>query len=193
MTKIGRHIVSNKSWDRYKNHIKAFLDLDAGRQTIVWAKHVDQILSHGEDYTPYYERVDIEALCFYNYFRNWPINESTVAGENDQENLSILISQDYLKNLSGGKYYIDLGDGSYKIDFNWAEDRFIINGRVYRPSGDTQVAQAKDEAIVYMIILKLDSNSVIKFIEQDVKNGFAGKEGVYFMGNTSVIFAGKNP
>lgn len=165
MTKSGRHLVSNKSWDRYKKHIKAFLDQDAGRQTVIWARHVDQILSHGEDVTPYYERVDIEALCFYNYFRNWPINESTVAGEKDQENLSILISQDYLRNLDGGKYYIELEDGSYSIDLNWAEDRFLINGQHYRPSGNTQVAQAKDEALVYVIILKRDSNTVLKFLK----------------------------
>lgn len=165
MTKQGKHFVTNKSWDRYKKHIKAFLDMDAGRQSIVWARHVDQILSHGEDDGPYYIKVDIEALCFYNYFRNWPINDGTVSGEKDNENLSILISQDYLKNLEGGKYYQDLGNGAYQILMNWAEDRFIINGQIYRPSGNTQVAQAKDEALVYVIILKKDSNTSINFIQ----------------------------
>ena len=38
--------------------------------------------------------------------------------------------------------------------------RFIINGIPYRPSGDTNVSQAKDEAIVFLIILKRDRDSV---------------------------------
>ena len=43
-------------------------------------------------------------------------------------------------------------------DFNWSEDRFIINGMIYKPSGDTQVAQAKDQALVFLVILKRDKD-----------------------------------
>ena len=45
-------------------------------------------------------------------------------------------------------------------------DRFIINGIVYKPDGDTQVAQAKDEALVFLVILKRDRDTVVNFIEQ---------------------------
>lgn len=31
-------MVKNRSWDRYKKIITDFLDWDAGRQTITWAK-----------------------------------------------------------------------------------------------------------------------------------------------------------
>lgn len=31
MTKTGKHLVSNRSWDRYKKHIKGFLNQDAGQ------------------------------------------------------------------------------------------------------------------------------------------------------------------
>ena len=64
-----------------------------------------------------------------------------------------MISRQYLNKLG----YIN-EDGYF--DFNWAEDRFIINGIPYRPSGDTNVSQAKDEAIVFLIILKRDRDSV---------------------------------
>ena len=42
---------------------------------------------------------------------------------------------------------------------NWSEDRFVINGITYKPSGDTQVAQAKDEALCFIIILKRDRDT----------------------------------
>ena len=169
MTKEGKHLVSNKSWDRYKKHIKRFRDQDAGRQAIIWAKNVNQLLTHGEDTIPYYEKVEIEALCYYNAFRNWPINFASVSGETDEENLSIMISRDYLEGLEGGRFWkkivSDNGvptDGYW--DFNWVEDRFQINGITYRPTGDTQVAQAKDEALIFLIILKRDRDTELRFI-----------------------------
>lgn len=169
MTKVGSFMVSNRAWDRYKRIVKNFLSQDAGRQSIIWAKHINQNLTHGEDVIPFYERIEIEALCFYNAFRNWPINNPSISGETDEENLSILISRDSIVNLDSGKYWksssestgVDT-DGYW--DFNWQEDRFVINGIVYRPSGDTQVAQAKDEALVFLVILKRDRNTQLKYI-----------------------------
>ena len=36
--------VSNKAWSKYKRIVQNFLDQDSGRQEIVWAKHINQIL-----------------------------------------------------------------------------------------------------------------------------------------------------
>lgn len=169
MTKTGKHIVSNRSWDRYKKHIKGFLNYDAGRQTVIWCKHLNQMLSHGEDTIPTYRKVEIEALCTYNAFRNWPLNTSSVSGETDDENCSLLVSMDYIKNLENGRYLKTIGDSEVDTywDLNWQEDRFIINGLTYRPSGDTQLAQAKDEVLVYMIILKRDRETVPNFVKSE--------------------------
>lgn len=167
MTKTGKHLVSNRSWDRYKKHIKQFLNQDAGRQSVIWCKHLDQLLSHGEDTIPTYRRVDIEVLVSYNAFRNWPLNSTSVSGESDDENCSLLVSMDYLKNFEGGKYLksIDGTEANTYWDLNWQEDRFVINGLTYRPSGDTQLAQAKDEALVFMVILKRDRETVPNFVK----------------------------
>ena len=146
--------VSNKAWSKYKRTVQNFLDQDSGRQKIIWASHIDQILSYGEDSLPQYVFNVIEALCYYNAFRNWPINKSSVSGEQDEENLSIMISRQYLAD----KGYLD-SNGYF--DFNWAEDRFIIKCISYRPTGDTNVSQAKDEAIVVLIILKRDRDSAL--------------------------------
>ena len=113
-----------------------------------------------EDDSPRYYNIPIEALCYYNAFRNWPINKATVSGELDDENLSILISKNYIEQIG----YLNQ-EGYW--NFNWSEDRFVINGIVYKPSGDTQVSQAKDEALVFLVILKRDRDTKIKFVEQN--------------------------
>ena len=127
------------------------------------------MLSHGEDTIPTYRKVEIEALCSYNAFRNWPLNSYSVSGESDDENCSLLVSMDYIKNLESGRYLKTIGDSEVDTywDWNWQEDRFIINGLTYRPSGDTQLAQAKDEALVFMVILKRDRETVPNFVKSE--------------------------
>ena len=157
-TKTPDALVPNKSWDRYKRIISTFMDKDAGRQSIIWAKNVDQLLTHGEDYIPKYYRIEIEALCFYNAFRNWPINKVAVSGELDEENLSILVTTEYIESIG----YLNK-DGYW--DFDWSKDRFVINRQVYKPSGDTQVSQAKDQALVFMVILKRDRDTKLNYVK----------------------------
>ena len=171
-------LVSDKAWSKYKKIIQDFLDQDTGRQKIVWAKHINQPLSYGEDSLPQYSFNVIEALCYYNAFRNWPINKSSVSGEQDEENLSIMISRQYLKDRG----YLN---SSGYFDFNWAEDRFIINGISYRPTGDTNVSQAKDEAIVFLIILKRDRDSVFKEDWQSLLNEVENEQADEIVNDTS--------
>lgn len=149
--------IPNKTWDKYKSIINDFMDLDAGCQEVIWAKAVEQILDHGEDSIPKYFKKPIKALCYYNAFRNWPINRNTLAGEIDDENLSIMITAKYLREHG----YLD--DNGY-WNFDWTLDRFEINGIVYRPTGDTQVAQAKDEGLIFQVILKRDRDSKLIFV-----------------------------
>lgn len=144
--------LSNKAWDKYKNIIKDFMDNDAGRQVVTWMRHIDQIVAFGEDGGDQYLPVQLEALCYYNVFRNWPINKPTISGELDDENLTIYVTKRQIETLG----YID-SEGYWQL--NWSEDRFVINGITYKPSGDTQVAQAKDEALCFIIILKRDRDT----------------------------------
>lgn len=166
--KEGFRYVSNKTWKKYKNIVSSFLDQDAARQSIIWAHHLDQLRPFGEDSYPGYYIRPIEALCYYNAFRNWPINRETTNGELDEENLSVIVSKSYLE--SNG--YLN-NDGYF--DFDWASDRFVINGIVYKPSGDTQISQAKDEAIAFLIILKRDRDSYLN----NIVNGVFDYEGKY--------------
>lgn len=151
-TKKRFRYVKNADWDRYKHVVQKFLEDDSGRQTIGWCRHIDQMLLMGEDKAPKYTLILIEALCYYNAFRNWPINKATVSGELDDENLVILIPKSAILDYLGPSGY---------LKFNWSEDRFLINGIPYKPDGDTEVAQAKDEPIVFQIILKRDRDTVL--------------------------------
>jgi hypothetical protein len=180
MTKSRSRYVRNRDWDRYKHIVQKFLEDDSGRQTVSWCRNIDQPLFMGEDVKPQYELVDIEALCYYNAFRNWPINKATVAGELDDENLVILIPKSAVTNYLNSQGY---------LIFNWSEDRFIINGIPYKPDGDTEVAQAKDEAIVFQIILKRDRDT--KFIASDFVNVFSDINGEPFRDRHSDLFLGK--
>jgi len=173
--------VNNKDWTRYKHIVQKFLEDDSGRQPIAWCRNIDQPLFMGEDVKPKYELVVIEALCYYNAFRNWPINKATVSGELDDENLVILIPKSSIT-----KYLNRYG----YLEFNWSEDRFIINGITYKPDGDTQVAQAKDEAIVFQIILKRDRDT--KILPTDLDNVLADINGEPFFDINSLLFTGKS-
>jgi len=62
MTKPISRYLNNKTWDRYKRIITEFIDFDAGRQDIIWAKKVNQFLDHAEDSLPSYYEIHIEAL-----------------------------------------------------------------------------------------------------------------------------------
>ena len=152
MGEITSKYVSNKAWARYKKIVRSFMDIDAGRQVVTWMRHIDQIGAFGEDVGDQYLPVQLEALCYYNVFRNWPINKPTISGELDDENLTIYITKRQIETLG----YIN-SEGYWQL--NWSEDRFVINGITYKPSGDTQVAQAKDEALCFIVILKRDRDT----------------------------------
>lgn len=181
MAELTSKYISNKAWNRYKKIVQKFLNLDAGRQKVFWMQHVDQMLAFAEDSTPQFVGIEIEALCFYNAFRNWPLNKATVSGALDEENLSIYISKSAIEELG----YLN-SDGYW--NFNWEEDRFVINGIVYKPSGDTQVAQAKDEPLVFMVILKRDRDTVLC---RNILNQLADIQGIPVLDINGGIILGK--
>ena len=160
---LSAKFISNRAWETYKKIIKNFLDIDSGRQPIHWLKHISQLNPYGEGIGDKYFGIKLEGLCFYNAFRNWPINKVTSSGELDEENLTIYISKSQIE----AKGYLT-EDGYWQ--FNWSEDRFIINGICYKPSGDTQVAQAKDEALVFLVILRRDRDSMLNLSDSNILN-----------------------
>lgn len=141
-------LVNDSIWKKYKHIVQNFIDRDAGLQEVIWLKHIQYPLPFGEDDDENnYERIPLQALINYNAFRTWPLNVGTPSGELDEINCAMLISQKQLveKGLTNNKGY---------WTFDAALDRFIINGELYISKGDTQVAQAKDEPIVFQVLLR---------------------------------------
>ena len=182
MVKVSR--VPTKEWDKYKSIINDFIDEDAGKQPFVWLRKINQPLAYGEDGGIRYLPVILEGLFQYNYIRTWPANKSTLSGELEGENMVLYISARMLRENG---YVNEFG----YPDLNWSEDRFLLNGKVYKPEGDTQVAQAKDEALLFFIILKREEpqeatqilNSQTGIV-QVVKSGTVSEED--YTGNTLI-------
>lgn len=148
MANPGSFLVSNKVWDKYKNIVQKFMDMDSGLQEVTYLKHIINPLPFGEDddsnnYIP----IRIKGLINYNSFRTWPLNVGTPSGELDEINCALLLSKSHLLEMNL------LNEEGY-FEFDTTLDRFIINGESYISKGDTQVAQAKDEAIVFQILLR---------------------------------------
>lgn len=139
--------IPTAAWDRYKKIVQDFIDVDSGKQPFIWLRHIDQPLLYGEDSGTLYTPISLEGLFQYNYIKTWPSNGSSIPGEVDTSNVVLYISKQLLEENG----YLDK-DGYW--DFNWSEDRFILNGKVYKPDGDTQVAQASDTPILFFIILQ---------------------------------------
>lgn len=182
MVKVSR--VPTKEWDKYKSIINDFIDEDAGKQPFVWLRKINQPLAYGEDGGIRYLPVILEGLFQYNYIRTWPANKSTLSGELEGENMVLYISARMLRENG---YVNEFG----YPDLNWSEDRFLLNGKIYKPDGDTQVAQAKDEALLFFIILKREEpqeatqilNSQTGIV-QVVKSGTVSEED--YTGNTLI-------
>lgn len=141
--------VKQKSWKRYQNIINKFINNDAGKQPFLWLHKVNQPSPFGEDSSPIYVPTLLEGLFHYNYIKTWANNRlrDTTSGELDMGDSVIYISADLL-----GK--CGLLDQYGYWNFNWAEDRFILNGKVYQPGGDTQVAQAKDVPLLFFVVIQ---------------------------------------
>lgn len=140
--------ISDNVWARYGSIITEFIDNDAGKQTIIWKRAITQPQLFGEDNKgKFYPDLEIDVLLAYNFFRAWPINKATTSGELDNQNCVIWISLERLKKLEM------LNEEGYPL-IDYALDRFVIKGKVYKSSGDTDVAQAKDKSLLFTIILK---------------------------------------
>ncbi len=143
----SRNSVPPVGWGRYKDIVTRFIDEEAGKQPFLWLRKIQMPLAYGEDKGIVYEPVQLDGLFQYNYIKTWPMANNSMSGEIDINNTVLYISA---KVLRVGGFLDQYG----YWNFDWSEDRFILNGKVYKPDGDTQVAQAKDEALLFFLVLQ---------------------------------------
>lgn len=158
--------ISKTSWDRYSKIIHDFVDQDAGLQEFIWLRikngNTRYVLPqlHGEDAPHIFDPIKLKGLFHYNYVRTWPYNLYTPSGALDNTNMVLYITK---KQLEDNNYLDQYG----RWDFDNISDRFIVKGQVYKPAGDTPVAQASDDNLLFFIVLQIeDLEETKKIIEE---------------------------
>lgn len=140
--------LTDAQWALYKSIIDEFAE-DANQETVTWKHATNALDRYGEDKLSgvVYEDRALKCLVQYNFFRSWPINDATVSGKIDKESIMLYINTQYL---------IDQGwtNASQQLNFDPGKDYFIVDGLTYKVFGETRAAQAKDKALLELIILK---------------------------------------
>lgn len=138
--------IKPEQWEAYRNIINEWQE-DAFQQDIIWEREVTTVDRYGEDENKRTKRVTLKGLAQYNYYRSWPLNTITTAGELDKENLLLFLN---IKWLGEQGYLNTQGQFDFQPDY----DRFIINGIKYKAFGDSEVSQAHNKPLLTFIILK---------------------------------------
>lgn len=103
-----------------------------------------------------YSKVYLKALLNYNYMRTWPVDQNTQEGKLDRQSLQVFLNKTYLKSLN----YLT---GHTNFDYNPDFDRFVIDGLLYRPVGDTSASQAGAIDIFYLLILQREESETTEY------------------------------
>ena len=148
--------MTQADWDDYESSMNIWQE-DAFQETITWHKSSVSLSKHGEDNNERFRDFELKGLIQYNYFRAWPINTPSDAGELDKESCMLYLNIKYLKD----KGYTNNFD---QFKFDPAMDRFTIRGLVYKAFGDSQVAQAHDKPLFLFIILQREETKTSKTI-----------------------------
>jgi hypothetical protein len=141
-------MIPNAAWAKYKKTINDISN-DFNKAIIVWHRYNSGLQYEGEDKPTISKFTDINLDCLisYNYFRTWPITENTKTGSLDKESMVVIFNKDYL-------YKLGYVNANKNFDINPGQDYFTFYGVDYQPSGETPVSQAKDQDLLFWIILK---------------------------------------
>lgn len=133
-------------WQRYRDVINEWQE-DAFQQEIEYRREIVTQDRYGEDYNKRFERITIKGLILYNYFRSWPMSNMNHVGELDKESCMVYFN---IKNLRDQ----GLLNSHDQFEFDPAYDRFVINGMLYKSTGDSQAAQASNNPLLIFLILR---------------------------------------
>lgn len=143
---IGNALLSTQDWGDYKRLLSDAHEAFSQKQ-ITWRKQNVTINRFQEDFPNQHTDTTLLVLINYNYRRSWPINVSSETGDDDEQVMQVLINKEYLR--QGG-----LLDNYGAFNYNEVDDRFIVDGTVYKVFGDTAAAQMQSDDVYFTIILK---------------------------------------
>lgn len=141
-------LIPTAAWNKYKAIIRDAHNSFNG-ETLTWVRGNNIIRLFQEQEEPGLTYVDLKVLISFNYFRQWPITQRDQGGEQDVENMLVLINKQYLKELG----YLTPAPREY-FNFKPGVDFFIHRGIKYKSEGDTFNSQAYDDPLFLQLILR---------------------------------------
>ena len=143
------NLLGTTGWDKFVSAMTDAHDTFHQKE-ITWRRLKSELNFHGEDNTVNgYTDVTLRVQLNYNLMRTWPIAFRTETGDLDRQSVQIMINKLYLNGLG----YIG-ANGRFTYDAS--QDKFIIDGLVHIPVGDTAGSQAYEDDILFTIIVKRD-------------------------------------
>jgi len=140
-------VLTNAQWAKYKAAIGNAMG-DFANKPIIWRRKILGVDRWGEDTAnSTTQDVTIVGLFTYNIMRSWPITFTSESGELDRQSAQLYLDIPYLK---ANGYWTATGNFDYNPDY----DRFIIDGLVYKSFGDTPASQAREEDLLFTLIIK---------------------------------------
>jgi len=140
--------ISDAQWQVYTNIINQAHDF-FNQEDIIWVRHSYGLQRWGEDNKTIDKSdiINLKCLINYNVFRTWPMTKETESGIIDKESVAIIFNKNYLQSLG----YIN-SNGNFNFDPGL--DYFTHQGQKLRASGEMPAAQAKDNPLLVILILK---------------------------------------
>jgi len=138
-------MVPKSQLDEFRALHKEYFD-DQALQPIIHKKKTRRISRRGSDDSTKFTNVSMVGIISYNFFRTWPSTKNDVQGDWDNQNMVLMFHKDY---LIENNFVNEKGN----LDYSPGEDKFIINGVIYKDAGFTDVSQVANSPIFEHIIL----------------------------------------
>lgn len=139
-------LVSDALWAKYTALMRDAHDTFNGA-TVTWIRGDRRIEHFNEQEHDSGDSMELQVLIGYNTFRTWPITLKDQQGEVDNQNMLLYINRQYLQEL-------DLLTPRGYFKFNPDLDYFIHMGIKYKSDGDTAAAQAYNDPLFILVILR---------------------------------------
>lgn len=140
-------LIPQAVWDEYKELLGINFAADFAQKLITWRRFTPDIDRFSEDDSARtFTEVPLLGLLHSNVVRSWPIDQNTETGTVDRQSFQVFFPKQYLE-VNG--YLNSNGLFSYQPD----NDKFVIDGLVYLPQGDTPTSQMTSDDLYVTVIL----------------------------------------
>lgn len=139
-------VMTPELWAKYVKTVNSYSD-SVSNQKVTWKHMVSNVDRWMEGMNKQFEERVMDVLVAYNTFRTWPVDIRTDTGIIDKEYCHLYLNMEYLR-IQG--WLTPHGVFAFNPDY----DRFVINGEVYKPAGDTGTAQANIAPVFQILILE---------------------------------------